>query len=359
MSGEGFRPYEVRVGYGLIARAGELIRPIARGTRAAVVADETVAGLYGVAIMRSLADAGLQATLLTVPPGEGAKSFAELERLCDRLLALGLDRKDLIIALGGGVIGDLAGFAAAIYMRGVDVVQVPTSLLAQVDSSVGGKTAIDTPRGKNLIGAFWQPRLVLADLDALVSLPARELRAGWAEVLKYGLLGDAAFFKRLETGGLGGDLADAVARSIEMKAEIVAEDPRETGRRALLNLGHTFAHALEAEVGFDGSLRHGEAVAIGMAQAFRLSGRLGFCPDADVRRAATAIAAAGLPTTMAQVPRAPFLAERLAAHMGRDKKAEGGELVLVLAHGVGDAFVARGIDRAAVRDFLVAEGALP
>ena len=324
-----------------------------------VVADDTVAGLYGAAVVQSLEAAGLKATLLGVPPGEGSKSFAELERLCDRMLALELDRKDLVVALGGGVVGDLAGFAAAIYMRGVDVVQIPTSLLAQVDSSVGGKTAIDTPRGKNLIGAFWQPRRVLADLDVLATLPERELRAGWAEVLKYGLLGDAAFFGRLEAARLGGELAYAVARSVEMKAEIVAEDPRETGRRALLNLGHTFAHALEAEIGFDDSLLHGEAVAIGMAQAFRLSGRLGFCPDEDVRRAAAALAAAGLPTTMAQVSGAPFFADRLVAHMGRDKKAEGGELVLVLAHGIGDAFVAKGVERGVVRDFLIAEGALP
>ncbi|NEX94868.1 3-dehydroquinate synthase [Caulobacter sp. 17J65-9] len=346
-------------GPGLIARAGQLIRPFVRGGRVAVVADETVAGLYGAAVVQALTDAGLQASLVTVPPGEGSKSFAELERLCDRLLALGLDRKDLVVALGGGVIGDLAGFAAAIYMRGVDVVQIPTSLLAQVDSSVGGKTAIDTPRGKNLIGAFWQPRLVLADLDVLSTLPERELKAGWAEVVKYGLLGDAAFFDRLEAGGLGGDLAHAVARSVEMKAEIVAEDPRETGRRALLNLGHTFAHALEAEAGFDGSLLHGEAVAIGMAQAFRLSARLGLCPEADARRAEAALAAAGLPTTMAQVGGAPFAAERLLDHMARDKKAEGGELVLVLARRIGEAFVARGVERAAVRDFLIAEGARP
>nr|WP_222934320.1 3-dehydroquinate synthase [Caulobacter sp. 17J80-11] len=347
------------VGAGLIASAGQLIRPLARGGRAAVVADETVAGLYGSAIVQALADAGLRVSLVTVPPGEGSKSFAELERLCDRLLGLGLDRKDLIVAVGGGVIGDLAGFAAAIYMRGIDVVQIPTSLLAQVDSSVGGKTAIDTPRGKNLIGAFWQPRLVLADLDVLATLPERELKAGWAEVVKYGLLGDADFFARLEADGIGGDLAHAVARSVEMKAEIVAEDPRETGRRALLNLGHTFAHALEAEAGFDGSLLHGEAVAIGMAQAFRLSARLGLCPEADARRAEAALAAAGLPTTMAEVKGAPFAAERLIDHMARDKKAEAGQLVLVLARGIGDAFVARGVDRAAVRDFLIAEGARP
>jgi 3-dehydroquinate synthase len=364
VEGEGFRPYEVRVGQGLIAEAGEQLRPLLKRPRTAVVADETVARLHGAALVDSLQRAGIAADLLTVPPGEDSKSFAELERLCDRLLALGLDRGDVITALGGGVVGDLAGFAAAIYMRGVDFVQIPTTLLAQVDSSVGGKTAIDTPRGKNLIGAFWQPRLVLCDLDALATLPERDLRAGYAEVLKYGLLGDLDFFAWLEADGervLARDaesLNRAVARSVEMKAEIVGADAREAGRRALLNLGHTFGHALEAETGFGAALLHGEAVALGCAQAFRFAARLGLCARQDADRVERAIAAAGLPARLSDVG-GPFSAERLVAHMTHDKKAEGGALVFILARGVGEAFVAKGVEPAAVREFLISEGARP
>jgi 3-dehydroquinate synthase len=281
----------------------------------------------------------------------------------DRLLALELDRGDIITAFGGGVVGDLAGFAAAIYKRGVDFVQIPTTLLAQVDSSVGGKTAIDTPRGKNLVGAFHQPRLVLADLDVLATLDAREMRAGYAEVIKYGLLGDRAFFEWLETKGEDvlarepAALARAVARSVEMKAEIVAEDEREQGRRALLNLGHTFGHALESETGYGAALLHGEAVGAGMALAFRFSARLGHCSGQDAERAVRAIAAAGLPTRLDEVPGHPFNADRLVAHMAQDKKAEGGRLTFILTRALGDAFTAKGVDARAVADFLRAEGA--
>jgi 3-dehydroquinate synthase len=364
VAGEGFRPYEVLIGHGLLGQAGALIAGRLPARRMAVVADATVAGLYGDALTASLEGAGIAASRIAVPPGEGSKSFAELERLCDRLLALDLDRKDMIVALGGGVVGDLAGFAAAILKRGIDFVQVPTTLLAQVDSSVGGKTAIDTPRGKNLVGAFWQPRLVLCDLDALDTLPERELRAGYAEVIKYGLLGDRGFFERLEAEGTEvlardpGPLAHAVGRSVEMKAGIVAEDAREAGRRALLNLGHTFGHALEAETGFGEDLLHGEAVALGCAQAFRFSAELGLCPDEDAVRAERAIAAAGLPTRIEQLGRS-FSAERLIRHMGQDKKAEGGALVLVLARGIGETFVAKGVDPAALRAFLIKEGVQP
>ncbi len=361
--GLGERAYPVMIGPGLIDLAGTLIRPLLKRARTAVVADETVAGLHGERLRAALAAAGVEVNLVTIPAGEASKSFAQLATLCDQLLALSLDRGDLIIAFGGGVVGDLAGFAAAIYKRGIDFVQIPTTLLAQVDSSVGGKTAIDTPRGKNLIGAFHQPRLVLADLDVLSTLPDREVRAGYGEVIKYGMLGDFAFFEWLEASGaavLRRDpeaLAHAVARSVEMKAEIVAEDEREAGRRALLNLGHTFGHALEAEVGFGEALLHGEAVALGCAQAFRFSAAQGLCSAQDAQRVERMIDAAELPTRMGGIPGAPFSANRLITHMSQDKKAEGGRLTLVLARGIGKAFTAKGVDPAPLREFLVAEGA--
>jgi 3-dehydroquinate synthase len=365
IQGEGFKPYDVEIGPGLIAGAGARLAPLLSRPRVAVAADATVADLHGPALMRSLAQAGIEAHEVRIPPGEASKSFAGLERLCDQLLALDLDRRDMIVVLGGGVAGDLAGFAAAIYMRGIDFVQIPTTLLAQVDSSVGGKTAIDTPRGKNLIGAFWQPRLVLCDLDALSTLPDRQMRAGYAEVLKYGLLGDRGFFERLERDGarvLAREpeaLLAAVSRSVEMKAEIVGEDAREAGRRALLNLGHTFGHALEAETGFGEGLLHGEAVALGCALAFRFSAELGLCPPGDVERAERAIAGAGLPVRLSDAPGHPLRAERLIAHMAQDKKAEAGALVFVLARGIGAATVVKDVDRERLRAFLVREGAEP
>jgi len=357
------RPYDVLIDRGLIERAGALIRPLLKRPRVAVVADEVVHGLHGARLAAALGAAGVEAHPVVIAPGEAAKSFAGLERLCDALLALELDRGELVVAFGGGVVGDLAGFAAAILKRGVDFVQIPTTLLAQVDSSVGGKTAIDTPRGKNLIGAFHQPRLVLADLDVLASLPRRELVCGYAEVIKYGLLGDAGFFDWLDANApavLALDeaaLSHAVRRSVEMKAEIVAEDEREAGRRALLNLGHTFAHALEAETGFGEALKHGEAVGLGCALAFRFSVELGLCPGQDAERAGRAIAAAGLPTRLGDMAGPPFCADALVAHMAQDKKAEGGELTFILARRIGETFVAKGVDAAAVREFLVAEGA--
>ena len=362
--GLGARAYEVVIGEGLIDQAGARIAPLLERARTAVVADETVARLHGERLRAALASAGIEAQFVVVPPGEGSKSFEGLAELCDRLLALELDRGDVICALGGGVVGDLAGFAAAIYKRGIDFIQIPTTLLAQVDSSVGGKTAIDTPRGKNLIGAFHQPRLVLADLSVLDTLPDRQMRAGYAEVIKYGLLGDAHFFAWLQDNGRDvlarqpGALAYAVTRSVEMKAEIVAEDEKEAGRRALLNLGHTFGHALEAEVGFGDALLHGEAVALGSVQAFRFSARLGLCSLADAARAEQAIAAVGLPTQMSQIANGrPFAADALISHMANDKKAEGGRLTFILARAIGDAFVEKGVNTTALRDFLISEGA--
>jgi 3-dehydroquinate synthase len=361
--GLGQRAYEVLVGPGLIDRAGEAIAPLLTRRRTAVVSDETVWRLHGARLAAALERAGIAASPVIVAPGEQTKSFAGLADVTDRLLALELDRGDLILAFGGGVVGDLAGFAAAIYKRGIGFVQIPTTLLAQVDSSVGGKTAIDTARGKNLVGAFHQPRLVLADLDVLSTLPDREMRAGYAEVVKYGLLGDFGFFEWLEVNAGAvlarepAALAQAVARSIEMKAAIVAEDETEQGRRALLNLGHTFGHALEAETGYGGSLLHGEAVAAGQALAFRFSAAQGFCATQDAQRATAAIAGAGLPTGLAEVPGHPFDAARLVRHMAQDKKAEAGKLTFILARGLGDAFIAKDVDAAAVTAFLRQEGA--
>ncbi len=359
VSGGDFRPYEVIVGRGLLAGLGARVAPLAQG-RTVVITDETVGRLHGKAALASLEAAGAPGRLLTVPPGEVSKSFAELERVLDRMLAFQLDRKDVVVALGGGVVGDLAGLAAALFMRGIDFVQVPTTLLAQVDSSVGGKTAIDTPRGKNLVGAFHQPRLVVADIDVLATLPERQLRSGWAEVLKHGLICDADFFDWLAgegAVGAGGDpeaLHRAVVRSVEIKSGIVGEDEKEAGRRALLNLGHTFGHAIEAELGFDETrLTHGEAVGLGCALAFRFSVASGLCPAEDARRAEAVIAAAGLPTRLAQAGR--FRAASLVKRMAGDKKTEGGRLTLILARRIGGAVVVKDVDAAAVGAFLDAE----
>jgi 3-dehydroquinate synthase len=363
--GLGERAYEVVIGGGLLDCAGTLLAPHMPRGRTAIVTDANVAEHHGERLAAALEAGGVVVSeLIVIPPGEGSKSFEGLAELSDRLLALGLDRGDVITAFGGGVVGDLAGFAAAIYKRGIDFVQVPTTLLAQVDSSVGGKTAIDTPRGKNLIGAFHQPKMVLADLDVLATLPTRELAAGYAEIIKYGLLGDRGFFDWLEAHVAAvlelqsGAIGQAVARSVEMKAEIVAEDEKEAGRRALLNLGHTFAHALESETGYGDALLHGEAVGAGCALAFRFSAALGLCSGQDAERAGRAIAAGRLPVRLDQIRAEPFQADALIRHMGQDKKAEGGRLTFVLAHSIGDAFVAKGVDPGPLRNFLIAEGAI-
>jgi len=361
VGGEGFAAYEVVVGRGLLQEAGARVAAL-KPTRAFIVSDETVAAVHGETVRASLEAAGLKTGIVTVPAGEASKSFEQLEAVLDRLLAEGLDRKSMVVALGGGVVGDLAGLTAALFMRGIDFVQVPTTLLAQVDSSVGGKTAIDTPRGKNLIGAFHQPRLVLADIEALATLPIRQVRSGWAEVLKHGLICDAPFFDWLGGEGAGGANGDpdalerAVIRSVEIKAQIVGEDEKEAGRRALLNLGHTFGHALEAELGFGDALTHGEAVALGCAIAFRFSARQGLCSAADAEKAEAGIKAAGLPTRLADVDQV-FSAEALIGRMAGDKKAEGGRLTLILARAIGDAFTDKDVDSDAVRAFLIEEGA--
>jgi 3-dehydroquinate synthase len=361
--GLGVRSYDVMVGRDLIDRAGVLMQPLLPRGRTTVVCDETVERLHGPRLRAALKAQRIETSWVVLPPGEQTKSWDGLAELSDRLLAIGLDRGDVVTAFGGGVIGDLTGFAASIYKRGIDFIQIPTTLLAQVDSSVGGKTAIDTPRGKNLIGAFHQPLLVLADLGVLATLSDREMRAGYAEVIKYGLLGDFDFFEWLEHEGkavlaLRPDaVGRAVARSVEMKAEIVGADEKEAAARALLNLGHTFGHALEAETGYGPALLHGEGVAVGCAQAFRFSARLGHCSSQDAARVEAAIAAAGLPTRMAQVKGGPFAADTLIGHMGQDKKAEAGRLTFVLAKAIGQAFVAKGVDAGDVRAFLLSEGA--
>lgn len=359
------RPYDVVIGRGLIDQAALYLTPLLQRPLTAVVMDDTVAELHGDRLLRAMADGGIDARPIVVPPGEATKSFDGLADLTDRLLALELDRADRIVAFGGGVVGDLAGFAAAIFKRGIDFIQIPTTLLAQVDSSVGGKTAIDTPRGKNLVGAFHQPRLVLADLGVLDTLPDREMVCGFAEVLKYGLLGDAAFFDGLEARTRSvldrhdEALAWAVHRCVEMKAEIVGADERESGRRAMLNLGHTFGHAVESANGFGDTLKHGEAVGLGCALAFRFSVGLGLCAGQDALRAERAIGAAGLPIALHQIAGHPFQVDELMASMAQDKKAQGGSLTFVLARGIGQAFIAKDVDPGPLRAFLIEEGALP
>ncbi|TYO89996.1 3-dehydroquinate synthase [Oceanicella actignis] len=354
----GARSYRIEIGPGLLAEAGAHAAPLLPRPRTAVITDENVARAQLPALRAGLAAAGIEADELIVPAGEGSKSMAELTRVVEWLLDRRIERDDLIIALGGGVIGDLVGFAAAILRRGVGFVQIPTSLLAQVDSSVGGKTGVNAPQGKNLIGAFHQPRLVLADTDALRTLPRRELLAGYAEVAKYGLLGDADFFAWLETHGPalrdGDDAAriEAVRRSVEAKVRIVARDETERGERALLNLGHTFGHALEAATGYGERLLHGEGVAIGCVLAFALSARLGLCAQEEPSRVAAHLSRMGLPTRLADIPGPLPDAEGLMALMAQDKKVRAGRPTFILARGIGRAFVARDVDPEAVRAVL-------
>jgi 3-dehydroquinate synthase len=346
------RSYTIDIGPGRLDNAANMIRAAGSWQRCVVITDTTVARLHLDTLQMSLSASGLAVDPVVVPAGEASKSFAQLAPLCEALLVRGIERGDAVIALGGGVIGDLAGFAASILRRGVALIQAPTTLLAQVDSAVGGKTGINTPQGKNLIGTFHQPRLVIADTDTLDTLPPRELRAGYAEIVKYGLLGDAAFFTWLEENGLAllrGDAqarAHAIEKSCRMKAEIVADDERESGTRALLNLGHTFGHALEAWAGYSGELLHGEAVAIGMALAFKLSEQLELCPRGRHERVSAHLHGVGLPVAISDLGAAgrglPEPAE-LITHMMQDKKVAGGRLTFILARDIGEAFITRDV----------------
>jgi 3-dehydroquinate synthase len=346
--GLGARSYPIHIGAGGMARAGEWLSAMLPGARLVVVTDETVAPYYLSPLGTSLIQAGLRVETITLPAGEGSKSLDVLGHLLSRLLDLQPDRRTVLVALGGGVMGDLVGFAASILLRGVRFVQIPTTLLAQVDSSVGGKTGINLPQGKNLVGSFHQPVAVIADTDTLMTLPDRQLRAGYAEVVKYGLINDPAFFVWLETHGaqvLARDaaaLTHAVTVSCRAKAAIVAEDETEQGARALLNLGHTFAHALERATGFSERLLHGEAVAAGMVMAFALSERLGLCAAEDVARVREHLRRAGLPVTLREAG-VTTDAATLVQWMRGDKKAMDGQLTFILARGIGQSFVAHSV----------------
>jgi 3-dehydroquinate synthase len=353
----GTRSYSVHVGGGLVEQAGEFMRPLARGATV-VVTDRNVAALHLDRLLDSLRAAEIDSRPIVLEPGEETKSFRGLEQLTDQLLAAGLERDGLVLALGGGVIGDLAGFAAGVLKRGVACAQMPTTLLAQVDSSVGGKTAINTKEGKNLVGLFHQPKIVVADTALLATLPRRELLAGYAEVAKYGALGDADFFEWLEDhalAGLGGNAADLermVAHSCRIKAAIVGRDERETGERALLNLGHTFGHALEAATGYSARLLHGEAVAIGMVLAFRLSAALGYISAHGADRLEQHLRDVSLPVSIADIPGPRPDADALLAHMMHDKKLKDGRLTFILARGIGQAFTTSDVPLEAVRNIL-------
>jgi 3-dehydroquinate synthase len=353
----GPRSYDILIGRGVIDRAGFEIATRLPDARAAIVTDETVARLYLGTLTASLAAAGVEHVTVTVPPGEETKSLAGLGKVIDALLAARIERADVVIAFGGGVVGDLAGFAAAVIRRGVRVVQIPTTLLAQVDSSIGGKTGINTPRGKNLVGAFHQPSLVLADSGILDSLPPRIFNAGYAEVAKYGLINDAEFFAWLEANWRAiaagwPEREHAIAVSCRAKAKMVTADERDEGVRALLNFGHTFGHALEAATGYSDRLLHGEAVSIGMVLAHEFSARRGLSPPEDTVRVAAHLAEVGLPTRVEDIPGAKATAEALMEHIAQDKKVARGQLNLILTRGIGQAFVARDIAGADLEAFL-------
>jgi len=359
----GARGYDILVGDDLLCQAGRHIAPVLQRQHAFIVTDDTVAGLHLPALERALDDAAVGFEAVVLPPGEQTKDFTHLDSLCERLLEMKVERGSALIALGGGVIGDLTGFAAAILLRGIDFVQIPTTLLAQVDSSVGGKTGINTRRGKNLVGSFHQPRLVLADTGVLSTLPRRQLLAGYAEIVKYGLIGDPDFFAWLEGHGsavIDGDPAarrHAVKTSCAAKAALVAADERERGARAMLNLGHTFAHALEAETGYGDELLHGEAVAIGMVMAFDLSARLNLCPLEDAARIRRHLAAIGLPTGLDTDGGRFWNTANLLDHMSRDKKVKGGRIAFVLSRGIGRAFLRDDVEMAEVEALLTAAAA--
>jgi 3-dehydroquinate synthase len=353
----GERAYDIAIGRGLLSSLGTRIAALRPKVRAAIVTDTTVAKHYLDVAEAVLAEAGIGTARVVIPDGEKSKSFRVFERVCESLIAERIERGDVVVALGGGVVGDLAGFAAAAVRRGLDVVQVPTTLLAQVDSAVGGKTGINSQHGKNLIGAFHQPILVVADTSLLDTLPQRQFRAGYAEVVKYGLIADAAFFGWLEANWrevfAGGAAREhAIAVSCRAKAGTVARDEREAGERALLNLGHTFGHALETATGFSDRLLHGEAVAIGMALAFAFSARRGLLPGEEAERVARHLAAVGLPNGLSAISGELPGADQMMDLMAQDKKVKRGKLTLILAHAIGKSFVAPDVDQEEVRAFL-------
>lgn len=354
----GSRSYDVHIGAGLLAQTAQKIAPLLRRKKVAILTEDRVAPLHLQTLTDSLTQAGIAHAAHLLPAGEGTKSWAGLQSATEFLLDQKIERRDLVIALGGGVIGDLAGFASAILRRGVRFVQIPTSLLAQVDSSVGGKTGINTHHGKNLVGAFHQPAMVLADTDVLATLPPRDFLAGYGEVVKYGLLGDAAFFDWLETHAPAMAQGDAqarqyaVLRSVQMKAGIVERDETEEGERALLNLGHTFCHALEAATGYSDRLLHGEGVAIGCVLAFELSARMGLCPQETPSRLRAHLRAMGTKVDLADIPGDLPSAEALVGLMAQDKKVQDGRLRFILAHEIGQAFVADDVDPALVTSVL-------
>ncbi|OWV93099.1 3-dehydroquinate synthase [Rhizobium sp. R693] len=354
----GERAYDILIGPGLIARAGAEIASRLKGRKAAVITDAHVAPLYLDALVQSLEQAGIASATLVLPAGEKTKSFEHLITVCDKVLEARIERNDCVIALGGGVIGDLSGFAAGIVRRGMRFVQVPTSLLSQVDSSVGGKTGINSRHGKNLLGVFHQPDLVLADTDVLNSLSAREFRAGYAEVAKYGLIDKPDFFAWLEANWQavfagGAARIEAIATSCQAKSDVVVADERETGQRALLNLGHTFGHALEAATAYDSSrLVHGEGVSIGMVLAHEFSARMNLASPDDARRVESHLKAVGLPTRMSEIPGALPPAEVLMDAIAQDKKVKGGNLTFILTRGIGQSFVANDVPASEVLSFL-------
>lgn len=350
------RSYPIHIGAGVLNRCGALVGPVLKQSRVFVVTDSNVAPLYLERVQDALSREGISCHSFIVPAGEATKNFNQLEELVEAMLAAKVERATAAVALGGGVVGDLTGFAAAITLRGMDFIQIPTSLLAQVDSSVGGKTGINTAHGKNLAGSFYQPKAVLIDTDTFATLPERERRAGYAEVCKYGLLGDADFWAWLEKNGsalLSGDgdaLTHAISVSCRAKAQVVADDEKEHGVRALLNLGHTFGHAFEAEFGYSGELLHGEAVALGMTLAFDLSVKMGLCPKDDAERVRIHLRDAGLPTI---APRTKSLtSDKLMDHMSQDKKVKDGRLTLILARGIGQAFITQDVEPAMVKAVL-------
>jgi 3-dehydroquinate synthase len=353
----GERAYDIMVGERLLARAGEYIAPHARSGRVIIITDQTVARFYLHRLTSALEDRQIRSRCIILPPGEGTKSLAQFSGLMESLLEQKPDRNTLLVAFGGGVIGDITGFAASVLLRGVDFIQIPTTLLSQVDSSVGGKTGINSAYGKNLIGSFHQPRLVLADVAALATLDKRELLAGYAEMLKYGLINDSEFFAWLEANAaqlLAGDnalMTQAIVRSCAAKAAIVGADEKEHGVRALLNFGHTFGHALEAETGFGSELLHGEAVAIGMVMALITSEMMGLCPKADIERVLAHYAASGLPSSALAVRRG-WNIDALMEHFTRDKKAKDGKLTFILSRGIGKAFVTQEVNAELLRDAL-------